>query len=796
MRMILALCMVLLLSPVAARAHSDPQHHARADHSHLVNAFLRHSIADGDKTFEGQLYAWAKAGAGFGTLVARAAKAESLPNDVAAQWVTLVLRRGGANKLEPNAALIDQFIALSRAHPSSEPLLISAARTIDAATSNDCADPAPYEQLLAGRANADADRIELFKRFYCLPLLTERTTLLPGSIEPYLTLAELGPASGSAILNLAFLRVAYAKASSDSIVSPLLRNQLRMRLLAEELQQGNFKRAIALLPDADAAQLSSLLPWLDADTRRALAAAFVLDGKPDRAGWWLHEAAAKPAGSMPWVAFTYENLPEAKPQVRQFETRVLQRWTKPATSDAFDLLVERYRLSETLDTEDRYWSLLWSELYDRLAVRGGYPGLVTSRDTGDSVEKQSAADHREALARCHHCAPDLIAAINRVAAGSIAAAQPPQTDPGQLPEPVRRQMEAELAASLPYWSVRALPSTYRSAPPPTPVKASSDLPILVTRSPPRDGKAPAWAKRLPAGELVRYEQQGKRIVAITVSQSLDPTGEISAGGYWVSISDDDGRHFAPPLYTGLRMFEPYVVLVSSRLPMLAGGHLRLEVRERKLDDAHVFLPPVNLPFLQKRDNLYLDISLADLARDSDGDGLTDIAEWAMLLNPHNPDTDGDGISDGRDPLPQVAVDRVGNRAAAPLAAWLQQFYGKSLGAIVTTSAVASRPAEATALGSGETDLKNQSGALFMQAPAGYFAGIHLDKRVLVFDAELMKRYSKVRGLVFCMQVPVFVVSHDGNKVLLVYSSGWAGGTVLLTRKDGRWVSESLSSWIT
>ena len=47
-------------------------------------------------------------------------------------------------------------------------------------------------------------------------------------------------------------------------------------------------------------------------------------------------------------------------------------------------------------------------------------------------------------------------------------------------------------------------------------------------------------------------------------------------------------------------------------------------------------------------------SLADIMKDSDGDGLTDLAEERLMLDPHNPDTDGDGIPDGEDAVPNLA----------------------------------------------------------------------------------------------------------------------------------------------
>lgn len=309
-------------------------------------------------------------------------------------------------------------------------------------------------------------------------------------------------------------------------------------------------------------------------------------------------------------------------------------------------------------------------------------------------------------------------------------------------------------------------------------------------------KLPEWASRLPSGTLVRYEQEGRRIVAITVSQSLDPTGEISAGGYWLSRSHDGGRSFAPPLYTGLRMFEPYVVLPHSGLPIIAGNHIQLEVKALKLDDQHIMLPPVALQFQERRDGIYLDISFADLARDSDRDGLTDIAEWAMLLNPHRSDTDGDGIPDGRDMLPQVPESHGTSRYATPLVVVLRELFGTSLGAIVTTSATTSGPLQPTRLGTGETDEYNDAGTSFMRAPAAYFEGIQLRQRVIVLNEAQAEALTHARGTFFPSSIATFVMSHDGTQALVVWSNGWTGGVLVFNKVDGSWKTETLSHWIT
>jgi hypothetical protein len=48
------------------------------------------------------------------------------------------------------------------------------------------------------------------------------------------------------------------------------------------------------------------------------------------------------------------------------------------------------------------------------------------------------------------------------------------------------------------------------------------------------------------------------------------------------------------------------------------------------------------------------IDPSEVLRDSDGDGLTDVEEARLGLDPRDPDTDRDGIRDGDDPAPDFA----------------------------------------------------------------------------------------------------------------------------------------------
>lgn len=65
---------------------------------------------------------------------------------------------------------------------------------------------------------------------------------------------------------------------------------------------------------------------------------------------------------------------------------------------------------------------------------------------------------------------------------------------------------------------------------------------------------------------------------------------------------------------------------------------------------------------------------ADLAKDSDGDGLTDIVEKRLTTDPNNPDTDGDGDRDEIDPMPNAKNRATSTDAEKALAAAYEARY--------------------------------------------------------------------------------------------------------------------------
>jgi hypothetical protein len=72
----------------------------------------------------------------------------------------------------------------------------------------------------------------------------------------------------------------------------------------------------------------------------------------------------------------------------------------------------------------------------------------------------------------------------------------------------------------------------------------------------------------------------------------------------------------------------------------------------------------------------ISLSLAELRKDSDHDGLPDLVEKRLGLDPHNADTDGDGIKDGQDANPMVGPESAKTSRGKMLQMVFEALYGK------------------------------------------------------------------------------------------------------------------------
>jgi hypothetical protein len=102
---------------------------------------------------------------------------------------------------------------------------------------------------------------------------------------------------------------------------------------------------------------------------------------------------------------------------------------------------------------------------------------------------------------------------------------------------------------------------------------------------------------------------------------------------------------------------------NGKLPMPERNKIMMRYSQLTQSMANMMAKPITL-------------SLADLRKDSDHDGLTDIVETRLGLDPHKADTDGDGLSDGQDANPLAAPERSGNERARLLQTIFTALYGK------------------------------------------------------------------------------------------------------------------------
>jgi hypothetical protein len=260
----------------------------------------------------------------------------------------------------------------------------------------------------------------------------------------------------------------------------------------------------------------------------------------------------------------------------------------------------------------------------------------------------------------------------------------------------------------------------------------------------RSDAASRILRPLPTGfGFLRMERRGDEVVAVAGSQ----------GGYWILRSFGRGATWKPPLYTGLRMMQPYEVVIGSTLPMLCDDGVRIEVAVKGLDD---------------QVSRAIDLKWSDLERDSDGDGLTDLMEERILTDPNSADTDGDGLPDAVDPLPQVAFRQSEGDASRSIETALAAYFGSDqIGA--RTIFVAGDPAD--------------------------FAGVRSRLRIIVLNGAEIDAASKRFGPTAVTHLSPVIIDQGGMRAWVQLNDESYGATYLLEKKEGVWTALVVASWV-
>lgn len=324
-----------------------------------------------------------------------------------------------------------------------------------------------------------------------------------------------------------------------------------------------------------------------------------------------------------------------------------------------------------------------------------------------------------------------------------------------------------------------------SVTPATPGFVEAEIPPVLRQQkpmPPSKGLA-----ALPKGYIpVRLEREGSRAIAVSVSQTLDPTGEVSQGGYWVHLSQDGGRSWEAPLYTGLADRFPYVVSPSSPMKLLAGDDIHLAVEVAEIDTASIFYPPVALRTRRRAANLYLTIPIERLRADRDGDGLSDLAERHLLL---------DRAAAGAATPFVVGSDAsrcVPARSSASDAriALLDKLYRASGAAIVEPL---DRPGIDFSGWRGAASADNEP--IFLRANPTDYRCLRARRPIIIYGEGDRAELQKMTPDFHMLELPAIQFNRKGDRGFVRWSGGWHGGTYRLRRVNGRWAFDSISSWI-
>lgn len=293
---------------------------------------------------------------------------------------------------------------------------------------------------------------------------------------------------------------------------------------------------------------------------------------------------------------------------------------------------------------------------------------------------------------------------------------------------------------------------------------------------------------------LRAQECGATLVMLGTSQSLDPVGEVSPGAYWLAISTDRGQAWQE-IYTGLRVYFPYVARAESDVPLLHDGKVLIHADLAELDVRSITFPPLGLEALREKENVVIAARLADLQRDTDRDGLADLVEARLLLDAENPDFDGDGILDGYDMQPNVPAGERTERGEA-FALVLEEVFGYERAAIIPGmqgDRVAEQILQVVASG----PPLRVSDTQFVVADPELLKGQLLPFRPIVLTREQAARLQDELGVFLPLELTDMFFSHDGNRAVLTWSAGWTGGTIYLERNaSGQWQSEELVRWIT
>lgn len=300
---------------------------------------------------------------------------------------------------------------------------------------------------------------------------------------------------------------------------------------------------------------------------------------------------------------------------------------------------------------------------------------------------------------------------------------------------------------------------------------------------PKAASAPS-ASPPPCVDLRCFEVQGTRWELYS-STDVDLIASLPVEGLWLRRIEPAGAQRS--FYLGLKLHQPFV-LAPGDLPMIADGELRLAMRRDEIVRESIQFPSVEFETRRDDTDVELHAPLAQIMRDTDGDGLTDLLERQLLLDPARSDSDGDGIGDAADALPNVPftpADTPRRRAFARLLTRVLNLEAPNSPGLVSLAPTAS------------SFVPHGERTLYLVTDPRDAAGLTSGFRIVVIPPTslgALRRDATAFGVFYPVTFTLDLDETHGTGKL-EYTVALSGGTLTLKFEQGEWSVVSETRWV-
>ncbi|ROS20286.1 hypothetical protein EDF65_1001 [Chryseobacterium nakagawai] len=298
--------------------------------------------------------------------------------------------------------------------------------------------------------------------------------------------------------------------------------------------------------------------------------------------------------------------------------------------------------------------------------------------------------------------------------------------------------------------------------------------------------------------LIIKKEKFKGTIAI-----LYTTDSFLSKNYYIKISKDNGKTWQN-YFTGLVANHYYFLKSNSKYPLWKDeSHIQIEADITRMTKHLVYGETPKYTVV--KNNALLTLDLAEILKDSDGDGINDIEETQKLFtNPYSKDTDGDGISDAEDNNPKYTT--------------AENDFTKLLKGIIygnydfVKSNDPSHEEFFIPLATFDEDLKTQRNELPKREKEFLYS---LDYKVIVTDNDNLKRLEPIDEKILFLTPKefaeyqktsymyhfnpyyskVFPCDEERDTYIFMIEGSMTGTTYLIKRTPGGWNIETFNVWM-